>query len=60
MKPWVEMNEARLGDIDSKGAACDAREVQVLFGSGFFTKFAASFVKRMRSHPVSQNTLHFL
>jgi hypothetical protein len=54
------MNEARLGDIDSKGAACDAREVQVLFGSGFFTKFAASFVKRMRSHPVSQNTLHFL
>jgi hypothetical protein len=24
VKPWVEMNEARLGDNDNKGAACDA------------------------------------
>jgi hypothetical protein len=59
VKPWVEMNEARLGDIDNKGAACDARDVQVLFGSGFFTKLAASFVKNAKS-PGFAKTQHFL
>ena len=33
----------------TNGSVCDAREVQVLFGSGFFTKLASSFVKNTKS-----------
>jgi hypothetical protein len=40
------MNEARLGDIYNKDDAVAHNGVQVLFGSGFFAKVAASFVEK--------------